>query len=111
MSELNDLVVPLSALEFGPNGTARASSPTWNAAQVGGLLESVVEHFSAEQVAEGRLHIVSVTYDVSADAIANEPVTFQARIDRKTRTLIFASGSAEQSDRHILKASVVYRIA
>ena len=52
-----------------------------------------------------------MTFDVSADAVTGNEIAFESRIDRKTRTLIFASGIAKQNDRHLLKATVVYRIS
>ena len=111
MSNLNDLTIPLSTLEFASDSTATATAHEWTVIQVGVLLQAVVEHHAKSLVEEGDLHSVSVTFDVSADAATGTNVAFESRIDRKTRTLIFASGIAKQNDRHLLKATVVYRIS
>ncbi|MEL6666444.1 MAG: hypothetical protein AAFQ24_09920 [Pseudomonadota bacterium] len=111
MSNLNDLTIPLSTLEFASDSTATATAHEWTVIQVGVLLQAVVEHHAKSLEEEGDLHSVSVTFDVSADAATGTDVAFESRIDRKTRTLIFASGIAKQNDRHLLKATVVYRIS
>lgn len=111
MSNLNDLTIPLSALEFSSDSTASATAADWTVIQVGVLLHAVVERHANSLVKAGELHSVSVTFDVSADAVTGNEVSFESRIDRKTRTLIFASGIAKQNDRHLLKATVVYRIS
>ena len=111
MSNLNDLTIPLSTLEFASDSTATATAHEWTVIQVGVLLQAVVEYHAKSLVEEGELHSVSVTFDVSADAATGTNVAFESQIDRKTRTLIFASGIAKQNDRHLLKATVVYRIS
>lgn len=111
MSTQPDLTIPLSALVFQSESIATAIAAQWDAVQTGVLLQSVIEHHARSVLDEGDLHIVSVTFDASADAISDQTLHFSSRIDRKTRTLIFASGLATQADRHILKATVVFRIA
>ena len=110
MSILNDLTIPLSALQFASDSCAFATADDWTVIQVGVLLQAVVERHANSLVEEGELHSVSVTFDVSADAATGTEVAFESRIDRKTRTLIFASGIAKQNDRHLLKATVVFRL-
>lgn len=111
MSTLSDLTIPLSALDFQSDSEATATAAEWNAVQVGVLLQSVIERHAQSLLEGGELHTVSVTFDVSADAIQGSDMQFTSRIDRKTRTLVFASGLAGQSDQHVLKATVVFRIA
>ena len=111
MSKLNDLSIPLSALAFHTDSMAVAPADDWTTIQVGVLLQAVVEHHAKSVLEEGELHAVSVTFDVSADATTGANVAFESRIDRKTRTLVFASGFAKQNDRHLLKATVVFRIS
>ena len=110
MSSMNDLTIPLSALSFETESTASAAAGAWSTIQVGVLLQAVIEHHCRSELEKGDLHSVSVTYDVSAEAVSGEDIAFESRIDRKTRTLIFASGIAKQNDRHLLKATVVFRI-
>ena len=110
MSTMNDLTIPLSALDFISDSTASATADDWTVIQVGVLLQAVVENHARSLLTEGDVHSVSVTFDVSADAVNGTQVEFESRIDRKTRTLVFASGIAKQNDRHLLKATVVFRI-
>lgn len=110
MSTPTDLTIPLSALEFKADGGAIAVAENWDTTQIGVLLQTVIEQHATDQLEAQSLHFVSVTYDVSADAARGDQVSFQSRIDRRTRTLIFASGLASQGDRHLLKATVVFRI-
>ena len=111
MSLLDDLTIPLSGLTFETDDRAHAAAAGWNTLQVGVLLQSVVEHHARSVLSEGDIHSVSVTFDVSSGATAGDKIEFESRIDRKTRTLIFASGIASQNDRHLLKATVVFRIS
>ena len=110
MSTHTDLNIPLSALQFSEDGAAMAVAESWNTTQVGVLLQTVIERHAAEQLNGQSLLFVSVSYDVSADVAAGETVRFQSRIDRRTRTLIFASGLASQGEDHLLKATVVFRL-
>lgn len=111
MSTMNDLTIPLSALDFSSDSMASAMADNWTGIQTGVLLQAVVENHARSVLTEGDVHSVSVTFDVSADAANGAQVEFESRIDRKTRTLVFASGIAKQNDRHLLKATVVFRIA
>ena len=111
MTTQTDLIIPLSALEFLGETKARAVADNWDTTQIGVLLQSVVTQHATGLLDEGSLHTVSVTFDVSAEAATGSDVQFESRIDRKTRTLIFASGFATQGDAVLLKATIVYRIA
>ncbi len=110
MSIQADLNIPLSALSFSAEDTAQAVADHWDTTQIGVLLQTVIERHANSIVQDQTIHFVSVTYDVSAEAATGNEVQFKSRIDRKTRTLIFASGLANQNDRHLLKATVVFRI-
>ena len=111
MQNLSDLTVPLSALEFSSDDRATATAQQWNIVQIGVLLQSVIERHADSITEDGELHSVSVTFDVSAEAMTGAKVDFESRMDRKTRTLIFARGLARQDGRHLLKATVVFRIS
>jgi len=110
MSTRTDLTIPLSALSFQSEGAATAFAEQWDTTQIGVLLQTVIEQHALALLEQQSVHFVSVTYDVSADPVSGEEVQFNSRIDRKTRTLIFASGMATQGARHLLKATVVFRI-
>jgi len=111
MTTLPDLIIPLSAVEFQADDKARATAQNWDTTQIGVLLQQVVREHAARLLESGGLHTVSVTFDVSADAATGTDIQFESRIDRKTRTLIFASGLATQGDAVLLKATIVFRIA
>ena len=110
MSTQPDLIIPRSALAYTPGGTATATAENWTTLQIGVLLQSVIEQHAAEQIGDQTLHLASVTFDASAAPVAGATVGFTSRIDRKTRTLISASGLAMQGDDNLLKATIVYRI-
>lgn len=56
------------------------------------------------------VEMVSVTIDVSSAAANDAKVTFEPRIDRRTRTILFTGGMARQGDTPVMKATAVYRI-
>ena len=111
MTTQTDLLIPLSALVFDGADKARAVAENWDTTQIGVLLQQVVTENATTLLDDGALHTVSVTFDVSAEAVTGSEVQFSSRIDRKTRTLIFASGLAMQDDAVLLKATIVYRIS
>ena len=111
MTDQADIILPLSALEFTSAARAEAMAEAWSTVQIGGLLQHAVTHFATSELDAGNLHTVSVTFDVSFEPEAGREIVFESRIDRKTRTLIFASGIASQADQVLMKATIVYRIA
>lgn len=60
--------------------------------------------------APDELDLVSVTLDLSATAEAPGALVYTPRIDRKTRTILFTSGSASGPAGAVMTATVVYRI-
>ena len=111
MTQLTDLCIPRSALVFDGIDHASATAADLDTTQIGVLLQAVVQNHAASLVPADEIHTVSVTFDVSAGAAIGAEVQFASRIDRKTRTLIFASGLATQGDENLLKATLVFRIA
>nr|WP_070960226.1 hypothetical protein [Hyphomonas sp. Mor2] len=110
MTDRTDLIVPLSELEFDGDRIARATAAEWDTIQIGALLQHVINSHVSTELEAGESIVVSVTLDVSEPVASGELVTFESRIDRRTRTLVFASGTATQAGRHLLKATVVFRI-
>ena len=55
------------------------------------------------------VELVSVTIDVTGADVTGEPV-FKARVDRKTRTVLFTGGAASCGDTVVMTATAVYRI-
>ena len=110
MASLEDLVIPRSALTFQSASEANFDMGALSPAQLAGLLETVVEHHARSLLEDAELSTVSITTDMSGETEIAGALQFASRIDRKTRTLIFASGIAKQNDRHLLKATVVFRI-
>lgn len=110
MPDLTDFSIPVSTLTFTEDGGATAPGEQLDITQLGILLQTVVEHHAQNQVEGASLHAVSLTFDVSEAPSGSDEIAFSSRIDRKTRTLIFASGLATQAGRPRLKATFVYRI-
>ncbi|MEO1662512.1 MAG: hypothetical protein AAFR51_16095 [Pseudomonadota bacterium] len=111
MPALTDLSIPISTLSFDAADAAKAPGAGLDITQLGVLLQTVVEQHAEGLVEGASLHAVSLTFDVSEAPSGSDVVAFNSRIDRKTRTLIFASGLASQAGRPRLKATIVYRIA
>lgn len=110
MTDQTDLTIPLSQLVFDTDQGARTIAASGDTIEIGGLLQSVIQHHAAAELQDGEPLAVSVTFDVSEPAKAHAEISFESRIDRRTRTLIFASGMATQGGRHLLKATAVFRI-
>ena len=110
MPDLTDFSIPVSTLTFNEDGGATAPGEQLDITQLGILLQTVVEHHAQNQIEGASLHAVSLTFDVSEAPSGSDEIAFSSRIDRKTRTLIFASGLATQAGRPRLKATFVYRI-
>lgn len=62
------------------------------------------------ECAPDALDLVSVTLDLSATAETPEALVYTPRVDRKTRTILFTSGSASGTSGVVMTATVVYRI-
>lgn len=110
MTDRTDPTIPLSQLVFERENRARVPANDWDSVQIGALLQHLIRRQAEQALKRGELFSVSVTFDVSADAVPDDDVVFESRIDRRTRTLVFSSGTAMQGDRHLLKATAVYRI-
>ena len=95
MASLEDLVIPRSALTFQSMSEASADTDQLSPAQLAGLLEAVIDHHARSLLEDGTLSIVSITMDMSGETEIAGALQFASRIDRKTRTLIFASGIAK----------------
>lgn len=54
--------------------------------------------------------LVSVTFDVAAATADASTLSYQSRIDRKTRTILFTGGAAEGPQGIVMTATAVYRI-
>lgn len=65
----------------------------------------------AERVcAPDAVDLVSVTFDVSVAGADPASLTYSPRIDRKTRTILFTGGAAENAAGIAMTATAVYRI-
>jgi len=111
MTDRSDLLIPLSQLVFHGEDSAHAEAGHWDTVQIGAMLQHVIQRQAHSVIDHGQPMVVSVTFDVSDALSPGEEMLFQSRIDRKTRTLIFASGTVMQGDRYLLKATVVFRIS
>ena len=55
------------------------------------------------------VELVSVTIDVTGSDVCGEP-RFTAKVDRKTRTILFTGGAAMCGSEIVMAATAVYRI-
>lgn len=56
------------------------------------------------------VELVSVTFDLSAAPQAATALSYEARIDRRTRTVLFTAGAARAGEANVMTATAVYRI-
>lgn len=63
-----------------------------------------------EACAPDEIELVSVTVDVSGSVEPGADIRLTARIDRKTRTILFTGGTAFAGDAAVMTATAVYRI-
>ena len=73
-------------------------------------LMSAIRAAAEKLVAPAAVDLVSVTMDVSSRVDAPGPVSFETRIDRRTRTILFAGGSASVDGTVVMTATAVYSI-
>lgn len=110
MSNLTDLTIPYSALDFDGDTRATLTQNAQDHEVLSALLMATVRRYG-EVLAEGaKIVPVSVTIDVTGVVASDDAIQFEAIVDRKTRTLIFIGGEAMQGDTPLLKATAVYRI-
>ncbi|MFN7054303.1 hypothetical protein [Hyphomonas sp.] len=73
------------------------------------LMQAIRAHGEAA-CAPDLLDLISVTLDVSAAVTDPSQITCTPRIDRKTRSILFAGGTAETAGGIVMSATAVYRI-
>lgn len=105
------LSIDPAALDWTDAGTARLPALPEAAPELLGALLAHVVRKAAGAVAESPLTPVSVTQDTTASATPGAPVTFTAGVDRRTRTLVFANGRAEQGGQVVMTLTGVFAIA
>ena len=105
-----DLIIPLSTLRIDTNGVGHLSSVHLDLSAVAVVLLKVTEEAIRLEIDGAELNTVSVTVDVTGQSGGEADLSFIPRIDRKTRTLVFASGEAKENGRPLLKATMVFRI-
>ena len=73
-------------------------------------LMSAIRAAAEKLVAPDAVDLVSVTLDVSARVDMPGAPVFDTRIDRRTRTILFAGGSATVDGTVVMSATAVYSI-
>ncbi|HPE47714.1 MAG TPA: hypothetical protein PLR76_04925 [Hyphomonas sp.] len=73
-------------------------------------LMSAIRDMAETTCAPDEVELVSVTMDVSARTDAPADAVFETRIDRRTRTILFAGGTASIGGIVVMSATVVYSI-
>jgi len=101
------LTVP--ALDWTGETNARVSGQGYSMEAAGLLLQRAIEQ-GARRAAGSDVCPVSVTLDTTAVAEGAGPLSFVVAIDRKTRTLVFAHGSATENSHILMTATAVFRI-
>jgi phosphoenolpyruvate synthase/pyruvate phosphate dikinase len=73
-------------------------------------LMAAIRMAAEELCAPSHVDLVSVTVDVSARIEDASKASFDSRIDRRTRTILFAGGSATVDGTIVMTATAVYSI-
>ena len=73
-------------------------------------LMAAIRKAAEDLCAPSSVDLVSVTVDVSARIEDAAAATFETRIDRRTRTILFAGGSAIVDGTVVMTATAVYSI-
>jgi hypothetical protein len=73
-------------------------------------LMAAIRGAAEELCAPSHVDLVSVTVDVSARIDDSSKASFDTRIDRRTRTILFAGGSASVDGKVVMSATAVYSI-
>lgn len=110
MTVFNDLNIELSSLCLTGTDAARIDVNTLDLPSIGVALQRIFEHYMQGKLDYAALNLVSITHDITGSPILGEPITFQTQIERQTRTLVFASGIAQQGEQPVLKATMIYRL-
>lgn len=79
-------------------------------AVIAAVMRAVLDKDAAELREGETVTLVSVTFDQLDAAVQGQDITFETRLDRQTRTLIFLSGLAVSGGVNVLKATAIYRI-
>ncbi|MCF6329377.1 MAG: hypothetical protein L3J02_06220 [Henriciella sp.] len=111
MSDIQDLTIPYSSLNFTSESSALLEQSLTEHEVISALLVLVVRRHAQSLIDVGTVIPVSVTVDVTGEAQPGETLKFESSVDRKTRTLVFIGGVAMQGGTRLLKATAVYRIA
>lgn len=73
-------------------------------------LMGAIRKAAEDLCAPAAVDLVSVTVDVSAHIGSAAGATFEPRIDRRTRTILFAGGTASIGGETVMSATAVYSI-
>ncbi|MEM7767880.1 MAG: hypothetical protein AAF253_10380 [Pseudomonadota bacterium] len=104
-------VLSVPALEW-TSDTEAAVNPADSIGEeeLGLLLLRAVRAFASQAAGGASVHPVSITLDTTARLDAEAPITFTTALDRRTRTLVFANGTAHAGNAGVMTATAVYRI-
>jgi hypothetical protein len=107
----SDVLIPYTALT-GAEGDAQSIdfADTLAGDVLGALLMRVVWAKAADSAGADSVELVTTTLDVAGTPDADAPITFEAEIDRKTRTMVFAKGAARSGEDCVMTATAIYRI-
>lgn len=104
--------IPYDALEILSPDTARL--PLANGlpdAVLSALLMRVIERHAEHQAPGQAVDLASTTIDATASAKAvSETIEFSAHTDRKTRTMLFAGGTAKCAGQVVMTATAVFQL-
>ncbi|MCI4644359.1 MAG: hypothetical protein MRY64_06205 [Hyphomonadaceae bacterium] len=111
MSDIPDSVLPFSRIDWTEEAEPRLAETEGLGVEAFGAVLAHIVRCAATRDAERAVEPVSLTQDMTAPIEPETPLVFATAIDRRTRTLVFASGRAAQGERVVMTLTGVFRIA
>lgn len=112
MAQADRLIIDFNALEWrGARTAVVETTEAVPAETVASFLMRVIRSGASEAAETDQLEPVSFNLDTTAPSVSGGSLTLDCEIDRRTRTLVFAHGSARLDAKTLMTATAVYRIA
>ncbi len=111
MTQTDRLIIDFSELDWtGPGAATVRSDGAVQAEIIASWLMRVIRSGAEHAADNAPLEPVSLNLDTTGSAPSGGEIAFDCEIDRRTRTIVFAHGSARLDGRALMTATAVYRI-
>lgn len=105
------IAVPdIDRLRVGDDGRAHLAAGAGLSAPELGFYTQAALQAGVSALAGVRVEPVSITLDVTGRVAEGEAAAFETRIDRQTRTMVFANAQLRSAGANVMMATGVFRI-